>query len=414
MEVDFAGQGLAANSSTYFSLEGALTAAVITARKGGLSQRYVALGDSVPYGHGLANPYSAPQIGLSGTQQGPSDKAYPALVAAALSLTLDRRTGNCTLTGDDLAISGAAAASADTGTPKTGNSQCAQWPNNESVQQDEWNAAQLAQDPATLVTIQAGADDIHFTDCMKWELSKVGVHFQSGQCVQNNAAYTYFGKCMKWENTGYSLWHVLDPGCVRNTSVSPAQVFTSSSMNDIPAALSNIRKALFLEIKEADLYAKHIAVLNYYQPIPNPVDFRKESIFPGGQVDPVCWALSHNLKGAYNDAVIIQAALNNVIAGAVSDAISAGVKNVQLIDISNLEATHEMCTGDPALFSGELMPKSQFYSDLAAGAECFVFDTSSCKAKEQDLTDHIWRTAHPNAFGQQDIAHAIENQLGSL
>jgi hypothetical protein len=36
VEVDFAGSGLAAGSSTYFSLEGALTSAVITARKGGL------------------------------------------------------------------------------------------------------------------------------------------------------------------------------------------------------------------------------------------------------------------------------------------------------------------------------------------------------------------------------------------
>lgn len=36
VEVDFAGSGLAAGSSTYFSLEGALTAAVITARNGGI------------------------------------------------------------------------------------------------------------------------------------------------------------------------------------------------------------------------------------------------------------------------------------------------------------------------------------------------------------------------------------------
>jgi Peptidase A4 family len=36
VEVDFNGKGLAAGGSTYFSLEGALTAAVITARKGGL------------------------------------------------------------------------------------------------------------------------------------------------------------------------------------------------------------------------------------------------------------------------------------------------------------------------------------------------------------------------------------------
>src|SRR6185437_8155422 len=42
--------------------------------------RYVALGDSVPYGHGLANPFPDSQIGLSASavQQSPSGQAYPA------------------------------------------------------------------------------------------------------------------------------------------------------------------------------------------------------------------------------------------------------------------------------------------------------------------------------------------------
>ncbi len=35
-----------------------------TAPSPALSTRAVALGDSVPYGHGLANPYLTPQIGL--------------------------------------------------------------------------------------------------------------------------------------------------------------------------------------------------------------------------------------------------------------------------------------------------------------------------------------------------------------
>ncbi len=47
------------------------------------STRAVALGDSVPYGHGLANPYLTPQIGLppGALSQGPSTEAYPTLVA---------------------------------------------------------------------------------------------------------------------------------------------------------------------------------------------------------------------------------------------------------------------------------------------------------------------------------------------
>ncbi|HEY6425845.1 MAG TPA: hypothetical protein VIX84_01300, partial [Acidimicrobiales bacterium] len=53
------------------------------------STRAVALGDSVPYGHGLANPYVTPRPGLpsSDVSQGPSLDAYPSLVAHALGLS---------------------------------------------------------------------------------------------------------------------------------------------------------------------------------------------------------------------------------------------------------------------------------------------------------------------------------------
>ena len=57
-----------------------------------LSTRAVALGDSVPYGHGLANPYLTPQIGLPphALSQGPSTEAYPTLVARDLGTHDDR------------------------------------------------------------------------------------------------------------------------------------------------------------------------------------------------------------------------------------------------------------------------------------------------------------------------------------
>ena len=79
------------------------------------STRAVALGDSVPYGHGLANPYLTPQIGLppGALSQGPSQEAYPTLVARQLGLTMTVRPTNCHLTGDQLAISGAVADGSD-------------------------------------------------------------------------------------------------------------------------------------------------------------------------------------------------------------------------------------------------------------------------------------------------------------
>src|SRR5580692_364083 len=67
-----------------------------------LSTRAVALGDSVPYGHGLANPYLTPQIGLptGAVSQGPSTEAYPSRVTNDLGLTMSVRSTNCQLTGD--------------------------------------------------------------------------------------------------------------------------------------------------------------------------------------------------------------------------------------------------------------------------------------------------------------------------
>ena len=65
------------------------------------STRAVALGDSVPYGHGLANPYLTPQIGLppDALSQGPSTEAYPTLVARHLGLTMTRAADQLPLDG---------------------------------------------------------------------------------------------------------------------------------------------------------------------------------------------------------------------------------------------------------------------------------------------------------------------------
>jgi hypothetical protein len=285
------------------------------------------------------------------------------------------RSGNCTLAGNDLAISGATAAQADA---RTGNDQCTGWPDSESVQQDELPAAQISSRPAELVTIQAGADDIDFSQCMAWELTK------------------------------FAAFHAQGTRCVKNGSVIPA----------VTAELAHVRSALTSEIEQTAPYAKHIVVLNYYQVIPEPTEFQKSSISSGGKVDPVCWGLSHNLQGAYNDAVTLQSALNVSIDQAVSNAHSAGINNVQLVDLTDLEAGHEMCTGNPALFSGEPMPKSQFDTDLQVIIACHAYFSQSCQTTEPyaetDLANHSWRAAHPNTFGQQDIASAVEAQLGNV
>src|ERR1700722_11540896 len=137
-----------------------------------VSTRAVALGDSVPYGHGLANPYLTPQRGLppSAVSQAPSGQAYPTLVARDLRLDMSVRPTNCDLVGDQLAISVAVAAPADN---RSLDGQCPRPPRPARNLPNEIAAAGLDQHPARLVLIEDGADDIHFAQCLVFDL----VHF---------------------------------------------------------------------------------------------------------------------------------------------------------------------------------------------------------------------------------------------
>ncbi len=144
----------------------------------------MALGDSVPYGHGLANPYLTPQIGLPSTavSQGPSTQAYPSMVAADFGLTMTVRTTNCHLTGDQLAISGAVADGIDN-TSRDG--QCPVPPLPARNLGDELAAADLARHPARLVLLQDGADDIDFSACLEYQLARVlGVGIGLGSALR--------------------------------------------------------------------------------------------------------------------------------------------------------------------------------------------------------------------------------------
>src|SRR6516164_5216187 len=129
-----------------------------------VSTRAVALGDSVPYGHGLANPYVTPRPGLPArdVSPGPALQAYPSLVARALGLSMTVRNDNCDLTGDHLASSGAVADPADDTAHDT---QCPVPPQQTRNLNTELAHADLAEHPARLVLLQAGADDIDFGNC---------------------------------------------------------------------------------------------------------------------------------------------------------------------------------------------------------------------------------------------------------
>src|SRR6202034_3132714 len=104
---------------------------------------------------------------------------------------------------------------------------------------DEVAAAGLAQHPARLVLVQAGADDIDFAACLENDLVRV-LGFDIG-----------FG------NT-----------CVNGTSVTP----------DVAQELAAVRASLAATIEALSPHAKTVGVLDYYQPVPQPAQIADGSV----------------------------------------------------------------------------------------------------------------------------------------
>ena len=349
------------------------------------STRAVALGDSVPYGHGLANPYLTPQIGLPArdVSQGPSTQAYPSLVAGKLGLTMSVRATNCHLTGDQLAISGAVADGSDN---TTRDGQCPVPPQPARNLTDEIAATNLALDPARLVLLQDGADDIDFSACLEYQLAQVF-------------------------HVGIGLGH----SCVANGAVTP----------QITHTLANVRQSLARAIELLAPHTSTIAVLDYYQPIPEPSQIAKGTATSGVHTNLVCSGLKPNADSTYAAARVVLAALNRAVAGAVADARLHHVRNVTLVDVSKAFDGHGMCTADPWAFSGEPVSDSTVVADaehILAGRACSETTalhgamscaalTGSAIAAERDLQDYVWRAAHPTAAGQRAIAALVERQL---
>jgi hypothetical protein len=348
------------------------------------SVRAVAFGDSVPYGHGLANPYPTPQLGLPrrDVSEGPAALAYPSIVAAQFGLTMTVRPDNCRLVGDQLAVSGAVASAADT-TASSG--QCV--PQQTRDLQDEIRASGLRAHPARLVLLQAGADDIHFGECLEFELAQV---------------------------LGTNLG--LGTNCVANGTVTPA----------IAADLSRVRSGLASAIEQVAPDTGTVAVLDYYQPIPAPSQIADDSGLSGLGTNLVCTGLKANASSTAAAAQVVLNALNDSIAAAVADARGHGVRNVVLVDVAHALDGHGLCTAHPWVFSAESISDASLAADaeqvvaakacsaagsaLHTGSVCNSLVARSDQAK-QSLRAHVWRTAHPTAPGQRALAADVERAL---
>ena len=351
------------------------------------STRAVALGDSVPYGHGLHNPYLTPQVGLpeGWVSQGPSALAYPSRVAAALGLTMSVRAANCDLTGDQLAVSGAVADGADNTSP---DGQCPRPPGPARNLDDEIAAADLAQHPARLVILQDGADDIDFASCLEHELARVPV-----------------------------LGANLDIGtqCVVNGAVTPA----------LAARLADVRAGLARAIETVARHAARVVVLDYYQPVPSPAQISGGAAAPTLHTNLVCAGLKDNPGPTYTAAQVVLGALNTTIAGAVADARKTDVDNVVLVDLASSFDGHGICTADPWVFSGEPVPDTTLAAlagHVLAAKACtettVLHGAMSCsplvaeaQQAEQALKAYVWRAVHPTVKGQTAIANTVLRQL---
>lgn len=349
------------------------------------STRAVALGDSVPYGHGLHNPYLTPQVGLPAgwVSQGPSTDAYPSQVASDLGLTMTVRPTNCTLTGDQLAISGAVADAADN-TAQDG--QCPVPPQQARNLGDEVQAAALSRHPARLVLIQDGADDIDFAHCLLYQLASVG---------------------------GLGLG--LGTRCIENGAVTPA----------LAAKLADVRTSLASAIEGMAPDVGTIAVLDYYQPIPSPAQIADDTSASQLHTNLVCSGLKANASSTATAAQIVLGALNGAIAGAVADARAQHVTNVTLVNVASAFDGHGICTAHPFVFSGEPVPDATLASDAAAilaarsctgtdvlhGAAACTGLTARATQAETDLEGYVWRAAHPDAAGQRALAVVVQRAL---
>jgi hypothetical protein len=360
--------------------------------------RYVAMGDSVPYGHGLVNPYRTAQIGTGQyTSEGPSVRAWPSLINKSLGLSMRVRLSNCVLSGDQMSISGAhmSAANAKSVTPtlpSKPNYQCQDFgptaptagevPATPSVETTEVDAAGISSsNPAALVTIQAGADDLGFGNC----LEDILLHFaiSGASCIVRGAGGAEYPSAA------------------------------------VDGNLSRVRDALYNTIVKLSADVEQIVVVDYYNLIAPPSSFSISSTH--GNL--ICSLLSIQKASVYSQSLILQKALNGVIEVAVDDARKSGVTNVTLVDISSLMFKHAMCTDSPALFSAEAMNPTVVGVLVEAVDKCIKLENpvASCVTagvlglkQKSNITKVVWRTGHPNASGQADIAAAVLAKIKPL
>lgn len=344
--------GLTTTSSTTSSTSTSTTSttsSTTTTVPNTVGARYVALGDSVPYGHGLANPGFQARSGLP-PNQGPSFDAYPNLVAGRLGLDQVRRPTGCTLGSgeyDQLAVSGATSSRLnlhgnDEDCPErviAGKIGFSTQPH-KAVDPEEVTAANLRIDPPSLVSVQVGANDIEFDQCLTRLMSRA------------------FGKnCFAEDAAGA-------------TTVSDEVRLQLNRLE------TELRRILVEITNESPLTS--IAVLTYYQIIPKPGLIAPNIFRKSGLCASLAAQRIRDVTAAYDRATLLQFELNRAIIRATQ-----GLGKVFVVDLASAFDGHELCTAEPWIFA-------DYRGDI-------------------DANGFFWRVAHPTITGHIAIANGFED-----
>jgi len=363
-EVDF-GAGLAPGKSAYFSLEGALTSAQLTAREGSLRQRYVALGDS--YSSGEGDPPFLPGTDTKANQCHRSAQAYGPLMQKHLNIT-----------GSDFtfdACSGAILADFLTAFHGTGQY-------TDGAQLDAIAPAGSPSTDTGLITLSVGGNDAGFPDILHACIRGLGNYVSQNHCL--STMKSDLATATKFLQQGGTV--LLD---TKQNSYKSCNAICVAFWSNLDHLISGERyqvvtmpslTRLYQDIHQRAPQAE-IRVLQYPHLFPaNP-----PAQCQVGELATPFHTFKYNIDQAEMTAANNAAdSLDTIIANAVSGAQALGI-NIKAVDARPDFASHELCGSAPwingLILTSSLIPSASPYS------------------------------FHPNPAGQSDFAKLFEAGL---
>jgi lysophospholipase L1-like esterase len=360
-EVDFTG-GLAVGKSAYFSLEGALATATLTAREGKLPTRYVASGDS--YSSGEGNPPF-----IKGTDSNPSsfygtkNLCHRSTAAYGPQIQSDE-----SIQASDFvfkACSGAVMADFVANLPGAE----AQW--NEGPQLDEIAPANQPSDSTGLVTLSVGGNDMGFPFVMTACVDGIGNWTSDKGCL---------AEISKEQKLGTQL--LQQGGTILLNTQDNSYLFCDKMCASHYSALDKRFKGYPLQVVTVPSLAGLYGMVHQRAPQAEIRVLVYPNLFPASPPASCTLASFYNAKYTIDQKEMTAvnkagAVLDGIITKAVSSVSGQGV-DIRAVDAPSDFTGHEECTASP-WFNG-VNVRHQVYS------------------------------FHPNATGQQQFANLFEAQ----